>query len=78
MGTPGKPVQLGPRISPELHKRLKLYCVEKSITIEEFVTQAIEEKLERDENKTYTRSTARGTEGSERVTRLPRQKRDSG
>lgn len=48
MPTPGRPIQLGVRIPPELHKRLKLHCVQEGITIEEFTTEAIEEKLERD------------------------------
>jgi len=45
MRASGTPVQLGIRISRELHKRLKIHCVEADITHEEFVTQAIEEKL---------------------------------
>ena len=45
MRSPGKPVQLGTRIFPDLHKKLRLHCVQMEITQEEFVTQAIEEKL---------------------------------
>jgi predicted HicB family RNase H-like nuclease len=32
------------RLSEELHKELKLYCVEKGISMQEFILKAIEEK----------------------------------
>ena len=39
--------QLATRIPKELHRRLKLYCVTHEIDVQDFVTQAIEEKLGR-------------------------------
>jgi len=32
------------RLPEELHKELKLYCVEKGISMQEFIMKAIEEK----------------------------------
>jgi len=37
--------QLATRIPKELHYRLKLHCVMHEIAVQDFVTQAIEEKL---------------------------------
>jgi len=37
--------QLATRIPKELHRRLKLYCVTHEIDVQDFVTEAIEEKL---------------------------------
>ena len=67
----GAPVQLGTRISRELHKKLRLHCVERGITNEQFVTEAIEEKLERDGGKGDRHDTARGGERSDRKKRHP-------
>ena len=39
--------QLATRIPKELHRRLKLYCVTHEIAVQDFVTEAIEEKLGR-------------------------------
>ncbi len=39
--------QLATRIPKELHRRLKLYCVTHEIDVQDFVTEAIEEKLGR-------------------------------
>ena len=39
--------QLATRIPKELHYRLKLHCVTHEIAVQDFVTQAIEEKLGR-------------------------------
>ena len=39
--------QLATRIPKELHRRLKLYCVTHEVAVQDFVTQAIEEKLGR-------------------------------
>ena len=39
--------QLATRIPKELHRRLRLYCVTHEIAVQDFVTQAIEEKLGR-------------------------------
>ncbi len=39
--------QLATRIPKELHRRLKLYCVMHEIAVQDFVTEAIEEKLGR-------------------------------
>ena len=39
--------QLATRIPKNLHRRLKLYCVTHDIMLQHFVTEAIEEKLER-------------------------------
>jgi predicted HicB family RNase H-like nuclease len=38
-------VQLATRIPKELHRRLKLHCVTHDIMVQQFVTEAIEEKL---------------------------------
>ena len=39
--------QLATRIPKELHYRLKLHCVTHDIAAQDFVTQAVEEKLGR-------------------------------
>ena len=39
--------QLAARIPKDLHRRLKLYRVTHEIAVQDFVTQAIEEKLGR-------------------------------
>ncbi len=39
--------QLATRIPKELHRRLKLYCVTKDMMVQDFVVDAIEEKLGR-------------------------------
>ena len=39
--------QLATRIPKDLHRRLKLHCVTHEIAVQDFVTQAIEEKLGR-------------------------------
>ena len=39
--------QLATRIPKELHRRLKLYCVTHEIDVQDFVTEAVEEKLGR-------------------------------
>ena len=39
--------QLATRIPKDLHRRLKLYCVTNEIAVQDFVIQAIQEKLGR-------------------------------
>ena len=39
--------QLATRIPKDLHRRLKLYCVTHEIAVQDFVIQAIQEKLGR-------------------------------
>ena len=39
--------QLATRIPKDLHRRLKLYCVTHEIAVQDFVVEAIEEKLGR-------------------------------
>ena len=39
--------QLAARIPKDLHRRLKLYCVTHEMAVQDFVTQAIEEKFGR-------------------------------
>jgi predicted HicB family RNase H-like nuclease len=39
--------QLATRIPKELHRRLKLHCVTNDIMVQDFVVEAIEEKLGR-------------------------------
>lgn len=34
------------RLSEDLHKELKLYCVEKGISMQDFILRAIEEKAD--------------------------------
>jgi len=48
MAKPDEPiVQLATRIPKDLHRRLKLHCVTKDIMVQDFVVEAIEEKLGR-------------------------------
>ena len=39
--------QLATRIPKELHRRLKLYCVTREIAVQDFVVEALKEKLGR-------------------------------
>jgi len=39
--------QLATRIPKELHRRVKLHCVTHEIAVQDFVTQAVDEKLRR-------------------------------
>ena len=39
--------QLATRIPKDLHRRLKVYCVTHEIAVQDFVVEAIEEKLGR-------------------------------
>jgi predicted HicB family RNase H-like nuclease len=39
--------QLATRIPKELHRRLKLFCVESDVSVMDFVTEAIREKMAR-------------------------------
>ena len=48
LAKPDEPiVQLATRIPKDLHRRLKLHCVTKDIMVQDFVVEAIEEKLGR-------------------------------
>ena len=48
LAKPDEPiVQLATRIPKGLHRRLKLHCVTKDIMVQDFVVEAIEEKLAR-------------------------------
>jgi predicted HicB family RNase H-like nuclease len=38
-------VQLATRIPKALHREIKLYCVRREVSVMDFVTQAIQEKL---------------------------------
>ena len=40
-------LSLATRIPKDLHRRLKLYCVTHEIAVQDFVSEAIEEKLGR-------------------------------
>ena len=40
--------QLATRIPKELHRRLKLHCVTHEIALQDFVVEAVEEKLRRE------------------------------
>jgi predicted HicB family RNase H-like nuclease len=46
-GTTEPWTQLATRIPKELHRRLKLYCVTNEIMVQQFVVEAIEERLGR-------------------------------
>ena len=37
--------QLATRIPQSLHRKLKLYCVESDVSVMDFVTEAVREKL---------------------------------
>ena len=39
--------QVATRIPKELHRRLKLYCVTREIAVQDFVVEALKEKLGR-------------------------------
>ena len=39
--------QLATRVPKDLHRRLKLHCVTHEIAVQDFVVEAIEEKLKR-------------------------------
>ena len=46
MAKPDEPIaQLATRIPKDLHRRLKLHCVMNDIMVQDFVVEAIEEKL---------------------------------
>jgi len=48
MAKPDEPIaQLATRIPKDLHRRLKLYCVTNDMMVQDFVVEAIEEKLGR-------------------------------
>ena len=48
MAKPDEPIaQLATRIPKDLHRRLKLHCVTHETALQDFVSQAIEEKLGR-------------------------------
>jgi len=48
MAKPDEPIaQLATRIPKDLHRCLKLHCVTHEIALQDFVTEAIEEKLGR-------------------------------
>ena len=47
LDTSGSMAQLATRISTQLHKRLKLHCVQVGTSVMEFVNAAITEKLDR-------------------------------
>jgi predicted HicB family RNase H-like nuclease len=48
MAKPEEPwVQLATRIPKELHRRLKLHCVTHDAMLQQFVTEAVREKLGR-------------------------------
>ncbi len=40
-------VQLGTRVPERLRRALRVYCVESEVSIEDFVAQALAERLER-------------------------------
>ena len=40
--------QLATKIQKELHRRLKLHCVRTEVSVQDFVTRALREKLERE------------------------------
>ena len=49
MPSKGATRQLGSRIAEDLHTRVKIFCLKKQTTLEDFVAEAIKEKLDRDE-----------------------------
>ena len=49
-------VQLATRIPKELHRRLKLYCVESDTSVMDFVVWSIEEKLAKVSRKRTSRA----------------------
>ena len=44
-GRDGESTRLATRVPKHLHRRLRLYCVDKGITMIAFITAAIEERL---------------------------------
>ncbi len=40
--------QLATKVPQELHRRLKLHCVSTDVLVQDFVTQAVREKLDRE------------------------------
>jgi len=40
--------QLATKIPKELHRRLKLHCVKADMSVQDFVTRALREKLDRE------------------------------
>ena len=52
-------IQLATRIPKGLHREIKLYCVQNSISVMEFVAAALEDKLRRTGAKGSRRSAAR-------------------
>ncbi|HLK10517.1 MAG TPA: hypothetical protein VKW76_04000 [Candidatus Binatia bacterium] len=44
-------IQLATRIPKALHREIKLYCVQSSISVMEFVASALEDKLKRDHGR---------------------------
>ena len=46
-----KSIMLSARIPADLHKKIKLLCVEKDISIQKFVYQALQEKYKKESKK---------------------------
>jgi hypothetical protein len=46
-----KMIMLNTRIPSDLHKRVKLLCVERDMTIQQFVYQALREKYKKEASK---------------------------
>ena len=51
-------VQLATRVPKNLHRALKLHCVRAGLSVMEFLVQALEEKLAREERQTRGRARA--------------------
>jgi predicted HicB family RNase H-like nuclease len=51
-------IQLATRIPKNLHREIKLFCVENSISVMEFVAAALEDKLRRGTARTARRRVA--------------------
>jgi len=51
-------VQLATRVPKNLHRALKLHCVRAGVSVMEFLAQALEEKLAREERQTRGRARA--------------------
>jgi len=52
-------IQLATRIPKGLHREIKLYCVQNSISVMEFVAAALEDKLRKSGAKSSRRTAAR-------------------
>ena len=52
-------IQLATRIPKGLHREIKLYCVQNSISVMEFVATALEEKLRKSGAKAGRKAAAR-------------------